>query len=154
MTPLDSASETCGGGERGSPACSPASARLPACRVCLRVRHPADVLANRPDVRQAGLQLKSADWSVSAARADRLPAIRLSASASYASDDAGSLALLHDVVAPPRTRPAADDSIELILMLHTHFVGGKLRIEREILSKAAAWFARETDSIPSKSSRS
>lgn len=45
---------------------------------------PADVLANRPDVRQAGLQLRSADWSVSAARADRLPAIRLTASGEYA----------------------------------------------------------------------
>jgi NodT family efflux transporter outer membrane factor (OMF) lipoprotein len=44
---------------------------------------PADVLANRPDVRQAGLQLQSADWQVSAARADRLPAIRLTASAGY-----------------------------------------------------------------------
>jgi len=44
---------------------------------------PADVLANRPDVRRAGLRLQSADWSVSAARADRLPAIRLTASASY-----------------------------------------------------------------------
>ncbi|MDF7826440.1 efflux transporter outer membrane subunit [Pontiellaceae bacterium B12227] len=44
---------------------------------------PADVLANRPDVRAAGLQLQSADWQVSAARADRLPAIRLTASASY-----------------------------------------------------------------------
>ena len=32
---------------------------------------PADVLANRPDVRQAGLLLRAADWSVSAARADR-----------------------------------------------------------------------------------
>lgn len=52
---------------------------------------PADVLANRPDVRQAGLQLQSADWSVSAARADRLPAIRLSASADYSSNSAGSL---------------------------------------------------------------
>lgn len=52
---------------------------------------PADVLANRPDVRQAGLQLQSADWSVSAARADRLPAIRLSASASYTSSDAADL---------------------------------------------------------------
>ncbi len=44
---------------------------------------PADILANRPDVRQAGLSLQSADWSVSAARADRLPAIRLTASATY-----------------------------------------------------------------------
>ena len=30
----------------------------------------------------------------------------------------------------------------------------QLRIEREILSKAAAWFARETRSIPSKGSNS
>ena len=30
----------------------------------------------------------------------------------------------------------------------------QLRIEREILAKAAAWFARETDSIPSTSSSS
>jgi NodT family efflux transporter outer membrane factor (OMF) lipoprotein len=48
---------------------------------------PADMLANRPDVRQAGLQLQSADWQVSAARADRLPAIRLTASASYGNND-------------------------------------------------------------------
>ena len=52
---------------------------------------PAEVLANRPDVRQAGLQLQAADWSVSAARADRLPAIRLTASAGYASSDAADL---------------------------------------------------------------
>jgi len=45
---------------------------------------PADVLANRPDVRQAGLRLQSADWTVSAARADRLPALRLTASGGYA----------------------------------------------------------------------
>jgi transposase len=30
----------------------------------------------------------------------------------------------------------------------------QLKIEREILSKAAAWFARENEAIPSKGSRS
>jgi len=30
----------------------------------------------------------------------------------------------------------------------------QLRLEREILAKAAAWFARETDSVPSRSSSS
>ncbi len=30
----------------------------------------------------------------------------------------------------------------------------QLRMERDILAKAAAWFARETDAIPSKSSKS
>jgi NodT family efflux transporter outer membrane factor (OMF) lipoprotein len=47
---------------------------------------PADLLAARPDVCAAGLRLRSADWQVSAARADRLPAITLTADAGYASD--------------------------------------------------------------------
>jgi NodT family efflux transporter outer membrane factor (OMF) lipoprotein len=52
---------------------------------------PADVLANRPDVRQAGLKLQAADWHVSAARAERLPAIRLTASGGYANANASDL---------------------------------------------------------------
>jgi NodT family efflux transporter outer membrane factor (OMF) lipoprotein len=48
---------------------------------------PADLIAKRPDVRGAGLKLRSADWQVAAARANRLPAIRLTAEASYGSDD-------------------------------------------------------------------
>ena len=47
---------------------------------------PADLLAARPDVRAAGLRLKEADWQVSAARADRLPAVTLSAAAEFSSD--------------------------------------------------------------------
>jgi len=42
-------------------------------------------------VRQAGLRLRSADWSVSAARADRLPSIRLSASGDYANAEISDL---------------------------------------------------------------
>jgi NodT family efflux transporter outer membrane factor (OMF) lipoprotein len=48
---------------------------------------PADLLGRRPDVRAAGLSLKSADWYVSAARADRLPALRLTPSASYGAEE-------------------------------------------------------------------
>ena len=44
---------------------------------------PAELLAARPDVRAAGLRLKAADWEVSAARADRLPSLSLSAKAAY-----------------------------------------------------------------------
>lgn len=47
---------------------------------------PADILAARPDVRAAGLRLKSNDWQVSAARADRLPSLTLSANAVFSSD--------------------------------------------------------------------
>ncbi|GKT33375.1 efflux transporter outer membrane subunit, partial [Aduncisulcus paluster] len=46
---------------------------------------PLDLLSMRPDVRAAGLNLQSADWSVSAARADRLPSMTLSAEAMLSS---------------------------------------------------------------------
>ncbi len=48
---------------------------------------PADLLSRRPDVRAAGLKLKSADWMVSAARADRLPAVRLTGSVGYSAGE-------------------------------------------------------------------
>ena len=48
---------------------------------------PADLLLSRPDVRAAGLRLQSADWDTAAARADRLPAIRLTARAVYSGDE-------------------------------------------------------------------
>lgn len=44
---------------------------------------PADLLANRPDVRSAGLALSSADWSVSAARANRLPSLSLTGTGEF-----------------------------------------------------------------------
>jgi NodT family efflux transporter outer membrane factor (OMF) lipoprotein len=44
---------------------------------------PADLLAQRPDIRAAGLRLQSANWSVAAARADRLPKLQLDASLHY-----------------------------------------------------------------------
>ncbi|UCF91266.1 MAG: efflux transporter outer membrane subunit [Desulfobacterales bacterium] len=47
---------------------------------------PADLLAARPDVRAAGLRLRAADWQVAAARADRLPAISLTAGGSFGAE--------------------------------------------------------------------
>lgn len=44
---------------------------------------PADLLAKRPDVRAAGLRLHSADWSVAAARADRLPSLNLTGNGQF-----------------------------------------------------------------------
>ncbi|WP_320174519.1 efflux transporter outer membrane subunit [Maridesulfovibrio sp.] len=46
---------------------------------------PLDLLSMRPDVRAAGLNLQSSDWAVSAARADRLPSMTLSAEAMLSS---------------------------------------------------------------------
>jgi NodT family efflux transporter outer membrane factor (OMF) lipoprotein len=48
---------------------------------------PADLLSARPDLRAAGMRLWAADWQVAAARADRLPAISLTAQARYGESD-------------------------------------------------------------------
>jgi len=48
---------------------------------------PADLLSARPDLRAAGMRLRAADWQVSAARANRLPAISLTARAQYGEGD-------------------------------------------------------------------
>ncbi|MDH5524365.1 MAG: efflux transporter outer membrane subunit [Desulfobulbaceae bacterium] len=47
---------------------------------------PADLLAARPDIQAAGRRLAAADHSFAAARADRLPALRLTGSASLDHD--------------------------------------------------------------------
>lgn len=52
---------------------------------------PADLLAMRPDVRAAGLRLKADEWEIAAARADRLPALSLTARARYTADGMESL---------------------------------------------------------------
>lgn len=55
----------------------PIIGRLPA------IGLPADLLATRPDVRAAGMRLNAAQWQVAAARANRLPDLRLTAGAQY-----------------------------------------------------------------------
>ena len=70
-----------------------AATNLPALPASPSIGIPADLLANRPDIRSAGLRLESADYQLAAARADRLPALRISAGARY---EAGTLELLFD----------------------------------------------------------
>ena len=48
---------------------------------------PADLLKKRPDIRSAALTLKAADWEVSAAKADRMPALSLTGSAEYSGNE-------------------------------------------------------------------
>lgn len=52
---------------------------------------PADLLANRPDVRSAGLALASSDWAVAAARADRLPSVSLTGAGRYTGAQLGTI---------------------------------------------------------------
>ncbi len=47
---------------------------------------PADLLEQRPDIRAAALNLQAADWDLTVAKADRLPALKLTASASTSGD--------------------------------------------------------------------
>ncbi len=44
---------------------------------------PADLLARRPDIRAAGLRLRGSAWEIAAARADRLPQLKLTGSFAY-----------------------------------------------------------------------
>ncbi|MBN2808892.1 MAG: efflux transporter outer membrane subunit [Deltaproteobacteria bacterium] len=52
---------------------------------------PADLIAARPDVQAAGRRLHAGEWEVAAARADRLPALRLTASAKLSADSLSSI---------------------------------------------------------------
>lgn len=52
---------------------------------------PADLIANRPDVQAAFSRLQAADWDVTVALTDRLPALRLSGGAGF---EAGAFDLL------------------------------------------------------------
>ncbi len=58
---------------------------IPAVVPLANIGVPADLLVNRPDIVSAMMRLQGADWQVSAAKADRLPAIRLSGTTGYSS---------------------------------------------------------------------
>lgn len=47
---------------------------------------PASLLAERPDIQAAWLELRSADWGVAEAKADMLPSLSLSAGRTYSND--------------------------------------------------------------------
>lgn len=47
---------------------------------------PVDLLTRRPDIRAAGMRIKVADWQLSAAKANRLPALKLTANLDSSSD--------------------------------------------------------------------
>ncbi|MEZ7196431.1 efflux transporter outer membrane subunit [Pseudodesulfovibrio karagichevae] len=68
-----------------------AEAEVPEPRELPGLGLPADLLANRPDVRSAGLALSSADWSVAAARADRLPSLTLAGTGQFTGAQLGTI---------------------------------------------------------------
>jgi NodT family efflux transporter outer membrane factor (OMF) lipoprotein len=64
---------------------------LPELKALPEIGIPADILGRRPDIRAAGLGLRAAEAQVTAARAGRLPAVNLSATAGFSSDSFGDL---------------------------------------------------------------
>jgi len=52
---------------------------------------PADLLAARPDIKAAGRRLEAADWQIAEARANRLPALTLTARARYGESELDTL---------------------------------------------------------------
>ena len=79
---------------------------LPVIGLLPAVGLPADLLANRPDVRAAGMRLTASQWQVAAARANRLPSLQLTAGAQYGASamdalfDTWLLNLAADLTAP------------------------------------------------------
>ncbi len=65
--------------------------KLPALETVPAAGLPAQLLQNRPDIGAALRRLEAADQDLAAARADRLPALRLTASGGYDSDELESL---------------------------------------------------------------
>lgn len=68
-----------------------AADRLPRPRPRPGLGLPSEMIGNRPDIRAAFSRLAAADWAVSAARANRLPALTLTGSAGYRSGDFSNL---------------------------------------------------------------
>ncbi|WP_213182438.1 efflux transporter outer membrane subunit [Desulfosarcina cetonica] len=61
--------------------------RMPVIGALPPVGLPADLLANRPDVRAAGMHLRAAQWQLAEARANRLPKLELNADAQFGPAD-------------------------------------------------------------------
>jgi len=59
--------------------------RIPEISPLPEIGVPSQLLENRPDIRSAYFRLESSDWGVSAARANRLPALALTAAVGYRS---------------------------------------------------------------------
>jgi outer membrane protein, multidrug efflux system len=62
-----------------------AADRIPEISPLPEIGVPSQLLENRPDIQAAYFRLESSDWGVSAARANRLPALALTASVGYRS---------------------------------------------------------------------